>query len=117
MIRIAQLVTSMHRKRALFDTATCVQADNKTGSVLLSRREIALAGIGMAAALLPSTSRAWDGPLMDLIEGSEDFITASDAYIYGYPLVTMEITRRVVSNVPKPEGTRAPMGTLIKLRE
>jgi hypothetical protein len=54
---------------------------------------------------------------VDLVEGAEDFATASDAYVYGYPLVTMEMTRRVISNVEKPEGTRAPMGTLIKLRE
>jgi hypothetical protein len=54
---------------------------------------------------------------MDVVERSEDFVIASDAYIYGYPLVTMEMTRRVVTNVVKPEGTHAPMGTLIKLRE
>ncbi len=42
---------------------------------------------------------------------------AIDAYIYGYPLVTMEWTRRVSTNVAKPEGTRAPMGNLIKLRQ
>ena len=29
----------------------------------------------------------------------------------------MEMTRRVITNVTKPEGTRAPMGQLIKLRE
>ncbi|PWT92941.1 MAG: hypothetical protein C5B56_01535 [Proteobacteria bacterium] len=36
--------------------------------------------------------------------------TAIDAYVYGYPLVTMEITRRVMTNVEWPDGTRAPMG-------
>ncbi|HET8724829.1 MAG TPA: DUF1254 domain-containing protein [Anaeromyxobacteraceae bacterium] len=40
-----------------------------------------------------------------------------DAYVYGYPLVTMEMTRRVMTNVAKPEGTRAPMGQLVRLRE
>ena len=40
-----------------------------------------------------------------------------DAYIYGYPLVTMEMTRRVMTNVEKPEGTRAPMGQLVRMRE
>ena len=40
-----------------------------------------------------------------------------DAYVYGYPLVTMEMTRRVMTNVVKPEGTRAPMGQLVRLRE
>src|SRR5262252_40463 len=29
----------------------------------------------------------------------------------------MEMTRRVITNVAKPEGTRAPMGQLIRLRE
>ncbi|HTW87714.1 MAG TPA: DUF1254 domain-containing protein [Candidatus Binataceae bacterium] len=41
---------------------------------------------------------------------------ATDAYIYGYPLVTMEYTRRVMTNVAEPEGTRAPMGQLVRAR-
>ena len=40
-----------------------------------------------------------------------------EAYIYGYPLVTMEMTRRVMTNVEKPEGTRAPMGQFVRMRE
>ena len=40
-----------------------------------------------------------------------------EAYTYGYPLVTMEMTRRVMTNVEKPEGTRAPMGHFVRLRE
>ena len=39
-----------------------------------------------------------------------------DAYIYGYPLVTMEYTRRVMTNVRGSAGMRAPMGQLIKAR-
>jgi hypothetical protein len=42
---------------------------------------------------------------------------AVDAYVYGYPLVTMEYTRRVLTNVEKPEGSRAPMGQFARLRE
>jgi len=42
---------------------------------------------------------------------------AIDAYVYGYPLVTMELTRRVMTNVPKPMlGKLAPMGQLARLR-
>jgi hypothetical protein len=41
---------------------------------------------------------------------------ATEAYIYGYPLVTMEITRRVSTNVVKPEGSKAPMGQFARLR-
>jgi hypothetical protein len=54
---------------------------------------------------------------LNLGEGVEDFWLATDAYIYGYPLVTMEMTRRVITNVSRPEGTKAPMGQIIKLRE
>ena len=42
---------------------------------------------------------------------------AEDVYIYGYPLITMEMTRRVMTNVRELEGTRAPMGHLIRVRE
>jgi hypothetical protein len=41
---------------------------------------------------------------------------AVDAYVYGYPLVTMEMTRRVLTNVAKPEGKAAPMAQIAKLR-
>ena len=41
---------------------------------------------------------------------------ATDAYIYGYPLVTMEMTRRVMTNVAKPDGTHAPMGQFANAR-
>lgn len=51
------------------------------------------------------------------MEGSDDFGLAVEAYTYGYPLVTMEMTRRVITNVAKPKGTKAPMGNLIKVRE
>jgi hypothetical protein len=50
-------------------------------------------------------------------EGLEDFWLATDAYIYGYPLVTMEMTRRVITNVASVERTRGPMGHIIKYRQ
>ncbi len=47
----------------------------------------------------------------------ESFEIAKDAYVYAYPLMTMEMTRRVSTNFVKPEGTFAPMGQFAKLRE
>lgn len=47
----------------------------------------------------------------------ESVLLGVEAYIYGYPLVTMEMTRRVMTNVEKPEGTRAPMGQFVRMRE
>jgi hypothetical protein len=34
----------------------------------------------------------------------------TQAYIYGYPLVTMEMTPRVMTNTASPVGLRVPMG-------
>ena len=42
--------------------------------------------------------------------------TGIEAYIYAYPLVTMELTRRVSTNVVAPEGSKAPMAQFAKLR-
>ena len=41
---------------------------------------------------------------------------AVEAYIYAYPLVTVELTRRRLTNVVAPEGTQAPMGQFARLR-
>ena len=40
-----------------------------------------------------------------------------EAYIYGYSLVTMEMTRRVMTNVAAPEAQKAPVGQFARLRE
>jgi hypothetical protein len=42
--------------------------------------------------------------------------TATDAYIYGYPLVTMDMTRKFITNYATVQGNRGPMGQIIKLR-
>lgn len=41
----------------------------------------------------------------------------TDVYVYGYPLVTTEMTRRVMTNVESVEGLRAPMGQFVNARE
>jgi hypothetical protein len=82
----------------------------------ITRRTATLGGLSLITSTMMSSARAEWGEL-NFGEGLEDFWLATDAYIYGYPLVTMEMTRRVITNVAKPEGTHAPMGQLIKLRE
>ena len=41
---------------------------------------------------------------------NEALDTAVEAYIYAYPLMTMEYTRRASVNVAAPIGTKAPLG-------
>ncbi|MCR6641204.1 MAG: DUF1254 domain-containing protein [Sporocytophaga sp.] len=49
-----------------------------------------------------------------LAETSKDLI--KDLYIYAYPLVTMEMTRRIMTNTETSTGKFAPMGQFAKLR-
>src|SRR5512138_726157 len=81
----------------------------------VTRRTAALGGLGLlAGAVVPPTSALAEG--LRLFEGVEDFWIATDAYIFGYPLVTMEMTRRVMTNVATASGLRAPMGQMNKAR-
>ncbi len=71
-------------------------------SFLTAHAELAWAGNAIAT-LAPTTN---DSALR----------IATDAYIFGYPLVTMEMTRRVMTNVVAPNGKLAPMGQFANLR-
>src|SRR5215467_9878265 len=47
----------------------------------------------------------------------EAVLIGTEAYIYGYPLVTMEMARRVMTNVATPDGQYSPMGQFALMRE
>jgi hypothetical protein len=83
--------------------------------MIISRRSVTIGAAGLLAAAAAGTAARADDHLIPF-EGLDDFWVATDAYIYGYPLVTMEMTRRVMTNVAAPTGTHAPMGQFAKLR-
>lgn len=84
----------------------------------ISRRAASTATVALfGTAAFCRRAVANDGLKVDLAEGLDDFALAIEAYTFGYPLVTMEMTRRVITNVTEPVGTRGPMGQLIKLRQ
>jgi hypothetical protein len=85
----------------------------------ITRRGATIGGLSLLAgtAIGGPAHADWGSDLAGLGEGLKDFWHATDAYIYGYPLVTVEMTRRVMTNVAAPEATRAPMGQLIKARQ
>jgi hypothetical protein len=82
----------------------------------ISRRAILAVGTSiLAATAIAGPGIAFEG-FSKLVTGAEDFGVAVDAYVYGYPLVTMEYTRRIMTNVAAAEGNRGPMGTIVKAR-
>ena len=76
---------------------------------------IPLIGAGRPSAWAQSMTR--DAPIIGNHAVTDPLDLAIDAYIYGYPLVTVEMTRRVLTNVTAPEGKNAPMGQFANLRE
>jgi hypothetical protein len=71
---------------------------------------IVLTGTMLGAALLPGQAAT--------ASQNELNAAAVDAYIYAYPLVTMEMSRRISTNVAAPvnNGSRAPMNQFAFLR-
>ena len=81
----------------------------------ISRRSVS-AGLGLLGAGTALGSASAEGLIHELASDVEDLRAASEAYIYGYALVTMEMTRRVMTNVASAEGSRAPMGQFVRMR-
>ena len=85
---------------------------------MISRRDFTKGTAGLLlSAAVAKTAQAEQGAPSGLDFAPEELLTAIDAYVYAYPLVTMEMTRRVLTNVAEPEATRGPMGSIIRLRE
>jgi hypothetical protein len=78
--------------------------------MMLTRRAFAC-GI----ALLPSL-RFTAANAQGSVTPTEARAIAEDAYIYGYPLLTLEMTRRATTNTAAPVGLRAPMGQFAHAR-
>src|SRR5262245_16852864 len=79
---------------------------------LKKRAAVVLAvGVLMTAAFLTAQQKATK------LTPDEASKLGMEAYVYGYPLVTVEMTRRVITNVEKPKGAFAPMGQFANLRK
>ncbi len=68
---------------------------------------LAISGMAASTALAQQVQSVSDQEIRDI---------ARDAYIYAYPMLVTEMTRRVFTNVDKPEGTRAPMNQIANVR-
>ena len=77
-----------------------------------------LSFVSVAALLaMAACSSSSNSSVANKAPGTERAVSdAMDVYIYGYPLVTMDMTRRQMTNVATPDGGHAPMGQLVRMR-
>ena len=64
-------------------------------------------------AAFPLVATADEAPSVGAVEAIR---IATEAYIYGYPLVTFDMARKQQTNVAAPDAEHAPMGQMIKMR-
>jgi hypothetical protein len=106
--------------------------NDKTSLPALNRRDVGLGALafGATALLAPRLGIAqgglkkwWDEITGDLKDVAEDTREASayflgmESWVYGYPLVLMDVTRDVLTAAPAPnaDGTAAPINQLAKM--
>jgi len=63
---------------------------------------------GMATTIGAGTARA--------LTADEAKKIATETYIYGYSLITTEVTRVQMTNVPKVEALKAPLGQFFNVK-
>src|SRR5262245_5807282 len=68
------------------------------------------------AAVAACAAFAAPGRAQDKLTPKEAVEIATDAYVYGYSLITTEVTRVQMTNVTKVEGLRAPMNRFINAK-
>ena len=73
--------------------------------------------VAATSACSPSPSDGSEPPGSEQLTPEQAKAIALDAYVYGYSLATVEMTRRVMTNVAKVEAPRAPMGQMMRMRE
>jgi hypothetical protein len=105
---------------------------NTQDTLVVRRRDLLRAALvgGAAALLTPTLSAAQGfferlkedikGELKDLKEDVREevaYFYGMEAYVYGYPLVMMDVTREVITAAPAPnaEGTAAPINQFAKM--
>ena len=95
---------------AIFFAVTLVSCSKQEDVAVKQGAEKAAAEVKAKAEAEAKTAEA-------VAKEAEALAIATEAYVYAYPLVTMDMTRRVMTNVESAEGTRAPMGQFVRLRE
>jgi hypothetical protein len=80
---------------------------NQETTMKITRRAATLGGLSAGLAAVAGVSATASAKAASL-SPTEARQIAEDAYVYGYSLITTDVTRVQMSNVPKVEGLKAP---------
>ena len=75
-----------------------------------------VATVVVASCSKPETTTGTSATMTSQATAEQAIRDAVDVYIYGYPLITMDMTRKQTTNVAAAEASRAPMGQFIRMR-
>ena len=70
-----------------------------------------------AGAVCLAVGLVINGCALPLVQEGEGYIYGMESYVYGYPIVVMDVTREVLTAAPAPnaDGTAAPINQLAKM--
>ena len=72
-------------------------------------------GLIVLQSFAVSTCKKIDAAAHSPIDPADVAMIATDAYVFGYPLITIDQTRRVMTNVERAGDERAPMGQIANM--
>ncbi len=102
--------------RGNWDSPPGTQKLTPLKSTQMQRSLLASAAIFLGALLLRG-SFSDPAQAQEKLGEKEAVEIATEAYIYGYSLITTEVTRVQMTNVPKVEGFRGPMNQFINVKK
>jgi hypothetical protein len=86
----------------------------------MKTRQWLVGALGTGAVIIfgaaVAVSGTEDSRAAPAVSDAEGLGIAIDTYVYGYPLVTMEMTRKVMTNIAQADGHHAPMGQFANMR-
>jgi len=109
---LRELAGSSRDRRGYMRFVRAAAADHQQEEIMISIRCKAAFAAAVATAVSTTTWPASAQPLSE----QEAYEIAHDAYVYAYPMVIFEVTRRVMTNVENVDGLRAPMNHIAHAR-
>jgi len=106
-MNLFRLLTAADYRRRAFNRAKAKEVDFVNAIDLRSFLAVSLAVVTCFTATAPANAQS--------VSPAEAQQIATDAYVYGYSLITTEVTRVQMSNVPKVEGFTSPTGQFVNV--